>query len=83
MSQSGATNPYVTSDLYLAAFIQVHGLPMRASRVPNTTRWAFSFDCTGYDIEAITASWYDNSGLVSGQLYASATKNLKTMVHPK
>lgn len=71
---------YATTDLYYAAYLQCAGAPMlRTDRVG--ARLTFVFDASIVNIEELKTAWYNQSGKVSAQQYASCVKNLKHVCH--
>jgi hypothetical protein len=68
---------HTTSDLYFAAYCQASGTTfLRTERHGPKVTFVFVAD----KVEPLVNSWFNGSGLVSGQGYANAIKNLKHLV---
>lgn len=75
---------YRTSDLYLAAYLQVAGVEMKKTeRDTNSGKIHFVFDTTIASIEELKSAWFNCSGKVAANPYAASIKNLKSLVHSK
>lgn len=74
-------NEYNTTDLYFAAYLQAASVPMIRTDRRGNGRLVFVFDSTMSNIEELKTAWFNQSGKVSAQIYASAIKNLKHICH--
>jgi type VI protein secretion system component VasK len=73
-----------TSDLYMAAYLQTAGVPMKKTeRASENGKVYFVFDTSICNIEELRAAWFNNSGKVPANPYAYAIKNLKSLCHLK
>ena len=71
-----------TSDLYMAAYLQTAGVPLKTTvRTTENGKVFFVFDTSIVNIEELKTAWFNNSGKVAANPYAYAIKSLKAMVH--
>ncbi len=75
------TSDIRTSDLYLAAFLHVSGLPLFATPRGADRRVTFVLSDPAKSGEALKQSYYDGTGVVSAIAFADAIKNFKGLCH--
>lgn len=72
---------YSTADLYFAAYLQTAGVRMIRTDKQGAGKLLFVFDVSLGNLEELKASWFNQSGKVSGLLFANAIKSLKHICH--
>lgn len=80
-SKNQTAQEYTTTDLYFAAYLQAAGVTMKRTSRAGTGKLDFIFDTSVANIEELKNAWFNQTGRVSAQVYASAIKNLKHICH--
>jgi hypothetical protein len=72
------TEDYITSDLYLAAFLKLKGHKIKIEKTKNKVN--FKFNKTP-ELEVMVNDYLMESGSCEPLLYANSVKNLKNLLY--
>lgn len=72
------TEDYITSDLYLAAFLKLKGHKIKIEKTKNKVN--FKFNKTP-ELEVMVSDYLMESGSCEPLLYANSVKNLKNLLY--
>jgi hypothetical protein len=72
------TEDYITSDLYLAAFLKLKGHKLKIEKTKNKVN--FKFNKTP-ELEVMVNDYLMESGSCEPLLYANSVKNLKNLLY--
>jgi len=72
------TEDYITSDLYLAAFLKLKGYKIKIEKTKNKVN--FKFNKTP-ELEVMVNDYLMESGSCEPLLYANSVKNLKNLLY--